>query len=96
MRRVVLSNRPCKSIVQQTGVVNTRSLIRSLAKGETIDLNIDASMNTFDYDLSEEVDFGKRLVEDPPSKIAQYLNPDKYLSPASAENEVEHTPPDEE
>lgn len=81
MRRIFHHMRSMRSIVQQTCVQNTRSLIRNIANGQTVDLNVDQASYSFDYDLGEEVDFEKQLLRDAPSKIAQFLHPELYLSP---------------
>lgn len=96
MRRIFHHMRSMRSIVQQTCVQNTRSLIRNIANGQTVDLNVDQASYSFDYDLGEEVDFDKKLLSDAPSKIAQFLHPELYLSPeAGAVAQGPGTPPSE-
>lgn len=96
MRRIFHHMRSMRSIVQQTCVQNTRSLIRNIANGQTVDLNVDQASYSFDYDLGEEVDFEKQLLRDAPSKIAQFLHPELYLSPeAGAVAQGPGTPPSE-
>ena len=69
--------RPSKTIVQQTAVVNTRSLLSDYMSGKPIDLNTTGAQGSYDFD-GVPVDFDQPFVDSAPNKIEQALHPERY------------------
>lgn len=70
-------SRPMSTIVQQTAVVNTRSLLSDYMAGKPIDLNTTGVQGSYDFD-GVPVDFDQPFVDSAPNKIEQALHPEKY------------------
>lgn len=69
--------RPQRTIVQQTAVVNTRSLLSDYMSGKPIDLNTTGVQGSYDFD-GVPVDFDQPFVDSAPNKIEQALHPERY------------------
>lgn len=69
--------RPNRTIVQQTAVVNTRSLLIDYMQGKPIDLQTKGVPGSYDFD-GVDVDFDQPYIDTAPNKIEQTLHPDRY------------------
>lgn len=79
MRKPRIYLRDFRSTVNITPVNSTKDVMRSLAKGEPLDLNVDGVTGSYDFD-GVDVDFDAPRIEDAPNKIDQHFDKAKYIN----------------
>ena len=93
MRRKILFPRDFRSNVQITSVSNFKDVIRQVANGVPVELNVNGTSGSFDFD-GVDVDFDKPVVEDAPNKIDQHFYKARFISQALSASK--DTPPVED
>lgn len=93
MRRKILYLRDFRSNVQITSVSNFKDVIRQVASGAPVELNVNGVSGSYDFD-GVDVDFDKPVVEDAPNKIDQHFYKDLFISQSLSASK--DTPPVEE
>lgn len=78
MRKPRIYLRDFRSTVNISPVNSTKDVMRSLAKGEPLDLNVDGVTGSYDFD-GVDVDFDAPRVVDAPNKIEQHFDKGKYI-----------------
>lgn len=73
--------RDYRSKVNVTPVSSTKDIMRQVANGEPLSLNVTGVVGSYDFD-GVDPDLDAELVEDAPNKIEQHLHSDKYVSQA--------------
>lgn len=73
--------RDFRSCVEINNVSSTKDIMRQVANGEPLNLNVTGISGSYDFD-GVDPDLDAQLVEDAPNKIDQHLYKDKYISQA--------------
>lgn len=81
MRRTRIYPRDFRSTVNITPVNSTKDIMRLVANGEPLNLNVTGVTGSYDFD-GVDVDFDAPLVEDAPNKIEQQFNKGRYINQA--------------
>lgn len=81
MRRPRIYPRDFRSTVNITPVNSTKDIMRLVANGEPLNLNVTGVTGSYDFD-GVDPDFDAVLVEDAPNKIEQQFNKGRYINQA--------------
>lgn len=96
MRKPRIYKRDFRSTVNITPVNSTRDVMRMVANGEPLNLNVTGVTGSYDFD-GVDVDFDKPIVEDAPNKIEQHFNKGRYINQALSDKtdqiEIKDPPP---
>lgn len=84
--------RDFRSCVEINNVSSTKDIMRQVANGEPLNLNVTGSSGSYDFD-GVDPDLDVQLVEDAPNKIDQHLYKDKYISQAFSKQFDSPEPP---
>lgn len=84
MRRPRIYKRDFRSNVQITNVSNTKDIMRQIANGESLELNVTGVTGSYDFE-DGEIDWDAPLVEDAPNKIEQQFRKGRYINVALSE-----------
>lgn len=81
MRKPRIHIRDFRSCIEINNVSSTKDIMRQVANGEPLNLNVTGTSGSYDFD-GQDPDLDAQLVEDAPNKIDQHLYRDKYISQA--------------
>lgn len=81
MRKPKIFMRDFRSCVEINNVSSTKDIMRQVANGEPLNLNVTGTSGSYDFD-GVDPDLDAQLVEDAPNKIDQHFYRDKYISQA--------------
>lgn len=84
MRRPRIYKRDFRSNVQITNVSNTKDIMRQIANGESLELNVTGVTGSYDFE-DGEIDWDAPLVEDAPNKIEQQFRKGRYINVSLSE-----------
>lgn len=93
MRRPRIHKRDFRSNVQITNVSNTKDIMRQIANGESLELNVTGVTGSYDFE-DGEIDWDAPLVEDAPNKIEQQFRKGRYINVALSEQSDSNPSPE--